>query len=1063
MKGIFIRTLRGAIGMVTLCLFLFGFSVVKIHAEPGGKKFDHSMLSPRNEIEVSGKITDENGEGLPGATISVEGTTTGTSTDVDGNFRISVDEEATLIVSYIGYTTQRIQVNGRSVINIQLEMDISQLDEIVVIGYGTIKKESLTASVAQIDNEGIQTTTHVSLAQKLSGKIPGLQIRQNSGQPGQFDNSINIRGFGSPIYIIDGIKREGGGEFQRLNPNDIESISILKDASAAIYGLGAANGVVLITTKKGSKDRTRFSYTNIVGAIVPTGIPRMANAAEYVEMYNDAQIFQRGGGNPYYSQEEVENWRLGGPGYESTDWYAETMKKRAIQLQQNLSMSGGSETTSYFISLGYMNENGLLKSGDMGYKRYNLRSNITTQLSENLEAQILVGGRWDEAKEPGDNFFNIFKGTRVALPIESPYANEEVDPTFLAPHFGGYYPVAQSQADLTGYAKGDNRNLQSSISLEYTLPFLEDLSVKGVASYDANTYNFKALRKSYDLFTWSETESKFIPQTINQGGGSVRNRSVDRSGITFQGYINYSKQINNHDMSAVLVYEQNQGKSRDFEVQRFYRTFYTKDYLRFADPGEPQSDGIESEYADVSYISRLNYSFKDKYLVEIAGRYMGSYRYAPSSRWGLFPMGSVGWVVSREDFLKNTIPLISELKLRASYGVIGQPEGDAFQYVQGYTVGSGGNWEFEEGQLTTGITSPVPANANLTWMKAKTFDVGLDLGLWTNKLTFTTDYYERLLDGIPARPSVALPNYYGGELPQENLNSQLTRGIEFMLGYTDEFADVQYSVSGNFSYARTKRIYVEGETYNNSWQEYRNRRAGRWNDIVWGYVYDGQFQSEDELRDTPMQNGSTGNIVLEKPGDFRYKDLNNDGMINGEDMVPIFLNNTPKMYYGLNMNASWKGFDVNVLWQGAAGFTIRYDGPYTEIFAFRGNTPAYFHDRWHKEDPYNPDSEWVPGTWPVSRLIADVGRMYVDSEIWRRDASYVRLKSVELGYTLTDENILGPIGFEQVRIYANGFNLVTFTDEFLKPFDPEKKAGSHSSGFEYPLARTFNLGININF
>ncbi len=390
--------------------------------------------------------------------------------------------------------------------------------------------------------------------------------------------------------------------------------------------------------------------------------------------------------------------------------------------------------------------------------------------------------------------------------------------------------------------------------------------------------------------------------------------------------------------------------------------------------------------------------------------------------------------------------------------------------MPGYVIGSGGSYEFNEGTLTTGVSAPPIVNEELSWVTATTIDVGFDLGVFDDKLFLEADAYSRQLEGIPARRNVSLPNTFGSELPEENLNSQITKGIEFSLTYRNSYRDFTYSVSANFNYGRTKEQYVERGAFVNSMDRYRNGTGYRWNDIEWAYTYMGQFQTQDELRYAPMQNGDQGNIRKELPGDFRYKDLNNDGVIDGQDESPIFYDGTPKMHYGINMNAGWKGFDLNILLQGSAKYTLYFSEVYAEVFAFRGNTPAYFFDRWHKSDPYDPDSEWVKGKWPASRTVETVGRMYAESSVWRKDASYLRIKSIELGYTFNQEP-LRKVGINTLRVFASGFNLYTFADPFVKPFDPEKlegtgnpkDAGFNRAGFTYPVIKSYNFGVNVNF
>jgi TonB-linked SusC/RagA family outer membrane protein len=1019
-----------------------------------------SQAQTARQREVSGTVTDSNQQPLPGVTVILQGTTTGTVTDVDGGFKILVPESGSVLnFSFIGYKTQSVQVGNQSSMAVTLPEDISGLEEVVVIGYGTQKKESLTAAISQIDSKEIQTTTSSSLSQKLQGKIPGLQIRHNSGQPGEFNTAINIRGFGgAPLYVIDGIPRDGGSEFQRLNPDDIESISVLKDASAAIYGVRAANGVIIVTTKKGVSGATKFNYSGTVGFQTPTDVPMMASASQWAQMRNDAAIF--GTGSPFYSREILNNYITGAPGYESTDWYNETLKKNAWQSQHNLSASGGNDKVNYFVSGGYYNEQGLLKTNDIGYKRYSLRSNTTAKLTDNLEAQVFLSGRIDKRDEPGENFFNIFKGTRTTLPIESPFANG--NPQYPSRVGSGQNPVALSNRALTGYNESTDKNIQSSVALNYEAPFLKGLSMRGMVGYDFISYLNKNLSKSYGLYDYDSEDDRYIVQKQRDGNANISNHTSDFNRLTVQAQAAYKTTINGvHNVGGVIVYEQQQTWSRWMSGRRFY-DFYTTDQINFAGLNNQQVNGLEEQTARLSMVGRFNYDYKDKYLVEFSFREDGSYRYHPDSRWGFFPVGSVGWRVSDEGFLKSASSWLSDLKLRASYGMVGEDAGHPFQYVSGFSTTGGGGYEFMDGTYTVGAASPAIVNPRLTWFTSKIADIGFNLSLWDGRFSMEFDVYQRNREGLLAYRNLSLPNTFGGTLPQENLNSDQVRGLDFVLSYRNEVNGFKYGVSGNFNYARTKNLYVERGAFLNSMDRWRSSNINRNNDVVWGFQYLGQFANQEEIITAPIQNGSLGNI-RELPGDFRYKDVNGDGIVDGNDMLPTFWNGTPKMFFGLTLNGSYKGFDFNLLFQGAAKYSVRFNEVYAEVLAFKGsNTPAYFFDRWHKADPYNLDSEWIPGTWPASRLIENVGMMYAESEVWRRDASYVRFKSAELGYTVNSP-ALQSIGFTNLRIFGNGLNLFTITDPFVKAFDPEKLEGLFNAGFSYPLQRSFNFGVSANF
>jgi TonB-linked SusC/RagA family outer membrane protein len=1033
-----------------------GFQPSQRSSESAPGTVANSSFTSVSLFTVEGTVKAETGDPIPGVNVIEKGTTNGTVTDSEGHYVLTVsDGNAILLFSFIGYTSQEIPVNNRTDIAVTLPPDVTTLREVVVVGYGEQKKESLTSAISNISSEEIQTTTHSSVAQKLQGKVAGLQIRQNAGQPGEFNTMINVRGFGTPLFVIDGIPRDGGSEFQRLNPEDIESISVLKDASAAIYGVRAANGVILVTTKKGRAGETKFSYNAVVGWQRPTDVPKMATASQWAQMRNDASIY--GTGTPFFSEDELQKYIDGAPGYESTDWYDVTMKGSAMQQQHNLSASGGTEKVQYYIGLGYLNEGGLLKSGDMGYEKYTLRSNLTAMLHDNLKAELFLAGRHDKNEQPGENFFWIFKGTRVTLPIEKPYANS--NPLYHGVVSSDQNPLILSKRDLTGYNENVDKQFQSSLALTYTVPFLKGLSLRGLASYDGNSYLNKNLFKGFNLYTYAD--GVYTPQKQRSGNENISNRFTDYNRLTLQGQLNYGTTISeNHNLNAVLVMEQQTSFRRTAYLRRLY-SFYTTDQIDFAGLTNQETRGNEEQTARLSYIGRFNYDYANKYLLEFAFRQDGSFRYHPDSRWGFFPVVSAGWRISEEPFMRDNIRIISELKLRASYGVVGEDAGNPFQYVPGFSTTGGGGYEFVNGTYTTGAASPAIVNENLTWFTSNISDIGINLGLWENRFTFEFDVYQRDREGLLAARNLALPNTFGGTLPQENLNSDRVRGLDFSVGYNGSIRDFHFGVRGNFNYARTMNLHVERGPFLNSYDRWRNGAMNRWNDINWGYEYAGQFQTYDEILNAPIQNGQLGN-TRELPGDFRYRDANNDGVINGNDQLPLFSGGHPRTHYGLTLLGSWNNLDFNVLFQGSANYTVRFREVYAQVMAFRGNTPEYFFDRWHKADPYNADSEWIPGKWPATRMIENVGAMYAESSVWRRDASYVRLKSVELGYS-PDFSALQSFGIQNLRIYVSAFNLFTIADPFVKPFDPEKIEGAFNAGFTYPLTKSYNIGLNLTF
>ena len=863
-----------------LFMIVFSSSAV-LYAQGGGK------------VRVKGHVSDVNQELLIGVSIQEKGTSNGIITDVNGGFSLEVSPKATLVVSYVGYATQEFPIKNQTDFDIVLQEDAQLLNEVVVVGYGTQKKGNLTGAIASIKSDEILTTTHSSLAQNLQGKVAGLQIRQQSGEPGSFDNMISIRGFGTPLYVIDGIPRDGSGEFQRLNPTDIESISILKDASAAIYGLNAANGVILVTTKKGQKGKPRFNYSGVFGWQKPTDVPEMMNAGQFMDIKNEASI--NAGGEPILTKEELMKWKEGAPGYESTDWYDEAMKGSAFQQQHNFSVTGGSENVDFFFSLGYLTDNGIVKNDGFDYEKYTFRSNLSAKLSKHLTAEVLIGGRYDTKKTPRFTFFDIFKATRAAWPTERPFANN--NPDYPSKVFLDNNPVAMSDPDIVGYSQTNNKALQTTASVKYDVPFVQGLQIKATGAYDSNMYMGKNAHRSYDVFTYASETDTYLKQTIG-APAYINNSYDDHNKLVLQAQVSYQRLFNKrHNVGVTLVYEQSKYWYRNSSLHRDY-DFYTNDQVDQGSVNNMKNGGYETEEASMSYIGRFTYDYMSRYLVEFAFREDGSYRYAPGARWGFFPVVSVGYRISEEKFIKDNLTFIDNLKLRASYGTVGENTGEPFQYVQGFSTTGGGGYSFVDGVYTGGAASPGIINPNLTWLKSKTLNIGIDVGLFKGLLNFEMDLYQRDRKGLLAKRNLSLPNTFGGSLPDENINSDRVRGIDLSVSHNNSIGSFHYGVKFNMNFARTMNRYVERAPFRSSMEKWRNGSSNRWNDMSWGFVPVGQFQDMDDVNSYILQNGDQGNIQ-ELPGSFKYEDVNGDGLLDDNDLQPLFWTGQPKMHYGI--------------------------------------------------------------------------------------------------------------------------------------------------------------------
>ncbi|MEO6682530.1 MAG: SusC/RagA family TonB-linked outer membrane protein, partial [Ginsengibacter sp.] len=731
-------------------------------------------------IPISGIVKDQAGHPLEGVSVLIKGTTRGTSTNASCHFSIDANQGEVLEFSIVGYQKRSITLGASTNLNVILEIEATLGNEVVVVGYGTQKRENVTGAISTIQAKDIVTTTSASLSQNLQGKIPGLQIRHQNGEPGSFSSSINIRGFGDPLYVIDGIVRDGRIEFNQLNPNDIESITVLKDASAAIYGLNAANGVILVTTKKGVAGKPVFNYSGVLGVQQPTNIPKMATAAQYLEMYDNAIFFRNG--THSIAKEELDKWKAGGPGYESTNWYAETFKKNALQQQHDFSVRGGSDNVKYFVSLGHFNEGGLFKSNDINYERYNFRSNLSLKLTNDLTADIMLSGRHSEREYPGgDGFIWIYKGSVVSHPNERPYIND--NPEYPANIYIQQNPVLMSQKKYAGYTRNEDKNFRSSAVLTYQAPFLKGLEARGTAAYDSYNYFHKSVWKNYKVYNQDLTSQVINPPRIS-------NAIDDANRMVFQGQLSFKRSFGNgHNFDVTTVAEQNRYNKKYSYLKRDYE-FFTTDIVDYAS-GTQINQGREEEEATVSYIGRLNYDYQGKYMASYSFRYDGSYRYAPGKRWAFFPTASAGWRISEEGFFKNALPFVDDMKLRASYGSIGENVGAPFQHVLGFSPSTNQGAEFENGSFVGGLVAPGVINSKFTWVKSTILDYGVELKLWNGLLSLEADYYERAKTGKLKARVDGLPNTFGGDMPIENLENELTKGFDMIVSHRNSINKFQ--------------------------------------------------------------------------------------------------------------------------------------------------------------------------------------------------------------------------------------------------------------------------------
>ena len=1027
--------------------------------------------------QFKGQVIDQEGNPLVGATVVVKGANNKNAVaDMSGEFVLqNLEKNAVLQISYIGFQTQEVKVGAENSVRVVLKEDEAVLGEVVVVGYGTQKKQTLTGAISTLSGDKVLTTKSTSVAQSLQGKIAGVQIRQQDGQPGSFSSMVQIRGFGSPLYVIDGVVRDsgdGGSEFQRLNPEDIENISVLKDGAAAIYGMNAANGVVIITTKKGRKGKARFNYNGSFTAIFPTSMMKVMNAAQYAEISNELSM--NAGTGPTTTPEELAKWQAGGPGYESTDWLDAVFKKSAGSQQHTLSVEGGSDKMTYYASFGYAHDGDLTRGGDFNYERYTMRSNFTAQLSKYLKAEVNVSGRYDVTNAPIQGVFDLLFKSTLMRPTSGVYANNNSE------YYNAAYPfldnpVAAMNGDLTGMNTSRGRSLQSTATLTYDVPWVKGLKAKLMTSYDASDNRTSHERKLYQLYSYnSQNESYDVSKTINDPSSLYVNMN-NGNNLNIQAQLSYSTTIaRDHNISLMAMYEMNHGWNDNVSATREYE-IYSKPILDLGSQTNIQNSGGYGETANISYLGRLNYDYQGKYLLEGAFRYNGSYRYAPSKRWTFFPSVSAGWRLSEESFIKDNLPFITNLKIRGSFGQSGYDAGDPFQYVSAYNSASNG-YVFDGASQIMGMVAPGVVTDRLSWVTSSISNVGLDFDLWNGKLSGTIEWFNRKNEGILADRAQSAPDTFGASFPKENLNSNRNRGFEIELGHRGQIGkDFSYSVSANFTYARERSLHVEHAEYTSSMDRWLNGKENRNSNVMWLYKYDGQYTSLEQYETAPLIGGNLGNSKM-LPGSYRLLDLNGDGRINSSDRVPEFwaTGANPPIQYGLTLAASYKNFDLNMLFQGASGYSIGYAND--DVWGYGGKTNksyliAKYVDRWHPanitDDPYNPATQWVAGYYPALRHnfsnTSDNGsRWNYGISVWLPQATYLRLKSMEIGYNLP-KSFMKRIGLNSARIFVNGSNLLTFCNKALKDADPEREERDWGANLAYPLMRTYNFGLNINF
>ncbi len=1022
---------------------------------------------------VTGTVVDGTGEAVIGANIRIDGDRTrGTITDIDGNFKIEASPKEKIVISFIGYK-DAIVVASTNKLNITLKDDNEMLDEVVVVGYGIQKKATLTGAVSAVNSKEIAVTKNENVVNMLSGKIPGVRISQRSSQPGEFDNAIDIRGMGEPLIVVDGIPRDKA-YFSRMDANEIESVSVLKDASAAIYGVRAANGVILVTTKRGETADGKFDITFSAnyGWQQFLYVPETADAVTHMLMINEKTYNTTQTQNFFLRQAPTYNYdrifEYSRNGRKGTNWTKELFNDNVPQQQYNVSVNGGSEKVKYFFNLGYLKQEGAYKFNSLNYNRWNFRSNVDARITDRLKASVQLSGYMDEKNQPFTDIWAVYKKAWTYRPTSDAYIDGDHNlPAYDSEMLEPENPVAAINSNLSGFRREKLNNFNGSLALTYDIPGVKGLQAKAFYSYDYYTTNNTYYNRAYKLYSKNADGTM---TTYDRHADAYLKRQTDPSyGTVMQLSLSYDNKFGDHNVSVLALFEEQYNQWENFYAQR--SMLLDGEYLLYGENegqiGKMDGAGDKTRRA---FVGRMNYDYKGRYMVDFSLRYDGSSSFPKDSRWGLFPAVSVGWRVSEETFVKELVPFMTNLKIRASYGRMGD-DGGASTYPQtaiAYQLDTQGKIGYiYNGTFITGVSATAIPNPNLTWYTSDTYNAGIDFDLWNGKLSGILEVYKRKRKGLLATSSAVIPGTVGASLPQENLESDQTYGWEISLGHRNRVAGVNYWVNGQISATKNRWDYhLDGQAGNSMDNWYRNDVSGRNKDIWFTYEEGGRFTNYDQIRYHNTTGANFGQSTL--PGDYWYEDWNGDGVIDDKDKHPVATYNLPVFNYGITMGAEWKGIDLSMNWQGAAGVYNSYDEVFTEVGPFNGGAVLdIYTDRWHTvnatDDPWNPNTQWVSGLYPAT------GHSFNTGSTGIKNTSYIRLKTLELGYTLP-KTWLAKVGVRNLRVYVNAYNLLTFTGlDNIDPERPGRQGGANNNRdegilfYNYPVNRTFNIGATLKF
>lgn len=1004
------------------------------------------VLTPKETQQlkkINGTIADASGVPIIGANVVVKGSTTGTVTDIDGNFSLEVSQGSSLEISYIGYLKKEIIVNDKNSYLVQLTEDSKALDEVVVVGYGTEKKVNVIGSIAQIGSDRLENRSTPQLSNALTGQMSGVTVIQRSGRPGDSSGQIRVRGVGSfgatpdALVLVDGLP----GSLNDINPEDVESISVLKDAStAAIYGARAANGVVLVTTKGGKEGKLIISYNGYVGTNIATELPEFVNSWEYATLMNEAE------GREIYSTSDIQRFKDGSDpdNYSNSNYLKEILSKNGFQTGHDLSLNGGTSSNRYLMSFGYLNQNGLVEKNN--YERFNARINLATDILSNLTVTTRLSGVYSTVNEPsvpgGPDVNDVTGIIQKAVRFPGLYATKLLN--------GNYGPGAKLQGnpkswvESASFFQNPSFKLNANIRLDYSP--LKDIKLSVIGGFNYQNDELKRFRSTLKL----DGDRTLGPSSLTQ-------EMLKTIYKTFQSTAEYNKSFNTHNLGILAGYSWEDQSYRNLSGSRDKFPGNDLPYMNAGSPDNQKANGGGYEWAIQSLFGRVKYNYNERYLFESTLRYDGSSRFPTKEKYGIFPSLAAGWRLSEERFIKDNEKLtwITNLKIKASAGILGNQNIGNYPYQTVFLLGQ--NYPFGE-NYSQGAAITTATDPTIKWEETHTVDGGFEALFWDGLLSTNVSYFYRKTSDILYKPSGSISSILGQNISEMNTGELENRGWEFEFGHRNKVGDVSYTLNANFSIINNKVLNLglgNVEQLNGMVGNGSNLFIGCPMELYYGYKTDGVFLDQADIDSWHNQKKVTPSA---KPGDIRYKDISGpdgvpDGVIDPNyDRVPLG-SRIPKYTFGLNLGIDYKGFDFQAQFQGVSGvkgLLNEYSG-----FAFwsEGNI-----QRWQADGRFNPNN---PQRYPVYPRLENLGNVVgpntQTSDFWILDASYVRLKNIQVGYTIPIIAIK-KIGLSQLRFYVSSENPLCW-NKYREGWDPE----INTNGFFYPILTTYTFGVNLKF